>query len=224
MIKKGMVTLSALLILSSALLLFLMLDEQILAMQRANFGERLRYLQQRENLLQQSAVLDGDRLCRAQSAVQPDDLLFFTIRFSDKTQDQQHKIGCRRVSLLQTLPQQAAQQGITRFLSADFERWQTAWDFAELPLAAADYTANKILWLDQAGEWQPEQDFYGVVIAKERLHLSGEGKIIGAVIYQTALLHAENQLEFSHDVVRQVAEKYRQWIYQQGSWHDFNTL
>ncbi|TNG91555.1 DUF2572 family protein [Pasteurellaceae bacterium USgator11] len=222
MLKKGVVTLTALLLLSSALLLFLMLDEQILALHRADLGERLRYLQQRERLLQQSVVADGNTLCRQQSVVQTEN--FFSIHFTDSQQDQQHRIICHRLTLFKTLPQQASAKGWSNFLHPD---WQTGWqqsDFVHLPLNAADYAANRVLWIEGDSEWQLAQDFYGVVLVNGRLKLSGEGKIIGALIYQTALQSTENQIEFNQSVVNNVAEQYQQWLYRSDSWHDFNPL
>ena len=80
--KKGIVTLWSLLILSGSLLLFLMLDDEILASQRANVAERLRYLSQREQLLQQSIGIDADALCRRQGELQQQESRFFQVTFN----------------------------------------------------------------------------------------------------------------------------------------------
>ena len=232
--KKGIVTLWSLLILSGSLLLFLMLDDEILASQRANVAERLRYLSQREQLLQQSIGIDADALCRRQGELQQQESRFFQVTFNLSSDNssfqegqlaQQHKINCHRLSLFKQLPQQAVQHGVTDFFAQDRSFWQQQQAFISLPLSQSDYIEQNILWLDNHTEWQVEQDFYGIVVANETLKLSGTGKIIGALVYQNQLQQAEeNQIVFDSAIVRQLAEKYQNWFYRQDSWHDFNLL
>lgn len=222
--KKGMTSLWALLLLSSVLWLFLLLDTELLALQRANFGERLRYLQQREPLLARSVLANADQFCRqtAETQAERDSFrLTFADVADDKQQTQQHYLLCRKMSLFKQLPQQGLVSKIDDFLNAEV----TQWKFLTLPLSAEDYRRGGVLWLAENGEWQLQQDFYGVVISEGDLSLSGDSTLFGAVIHNGKVrLARQDQIVFQPHLLEKIAAEYQQWHYQQGSWHDFNPL
>ncbi|KGQ69745.1 hypothetical protein OA57_08855 [Chelonobacter oris] len=218
--KKGLVTLWSLLILASVLCLFLWRDGEILALQRANMGERWRYLQQREPLLTQSIMPDSDELCR-QAAAGQSAVSSFRIEFVlPANASQRHYLLCRRHSLFKRLPQQALQQGV-----ADFVQNPESWQPLTLPLSKADYAQRAVLWLKTDSEWVMEADFYGIVLAEADLQIRGEGTIFGAVIHNGKVLLGErNRLVFQPHLLEKIAAEHQQWRYQAGSWHDFDPL
>ncbi|MGV6988860.1 DUF2572 family protein [Testudinibacter sp. P80/BLE/0925] len=219
--KKGMASLWALLLLSSVLWLFLLVDHDVLGLQRANLGERMRYLQQREPLLARSLSPDADSACR-QAAINRAESDTFRLTFAgaDK-QTQRHFVLCRQLSLFKQLPQQALASKIGDFLNAEVEQFT----FLTLPLSAEDYQRGGILWLVENAEWQLQQDFYGVVITEGDLSLNGDGTLFGAVIHNGKVrLERQDQIVFTPQVIEKTAAEYQQWQYRQGSWHDFNPL
>lgn len=219
-LKNGIAALWSLLWLSSILSLFLLFDGELLALHRANIGERLRYLQQREALLQQSLIADVDRHCQ-QAAIAQSAVVTFRLSFTDgKTSSQQQHWLCRKTALFTQLPQQALQSKV-----ADFVTDPAQWQLLQLPLVAADYQQSAVLWLPNNAEWTMENDFYGVVLAQGELRLRGEGKIIGALIHDRGVDVGEhNTVVFAPQVRDRAAERYQHWQYQAGSWHDFNPL
>lgn len=219
--KKGMASLWALLLLSSVLWLFLLLDAELLALQRANLGERVRYLQQREPLLARSVLPNADQLCRQTAETQAESDSF-RLTFADLADnEQQHHLLCRNMSLFKYLPQQALASKIGDFLNTETKQWA----FLTLPLSAEDYRHGGVLWLAENSEWQLQQDFYGVVIAEGDLSLSGDGTLFGAVIHNGKVrLARQDQIVFRPHLLEKIAAEHQQWLYQQGSWHDFNPL
>lgn len=98
--KAGVATLWSLFVLFSALLLLLMSDDALIALQRADVGERLRYVQQREALLKQSLAANLDAVCQQAAVNQSIELNSFQYEFSLNAKTEQiHWISCHQQQL-----------------------------------------------------------------------------------------------------------------------------
>ncbi|MCW9717202.1 DUF2572 family protein [Avibacterium sp. 21-599] len=222
--RKGMVTLTLLLLLSSFLMITMWFNQEELHFYRAMNAQQKFYVQNdavllpisRQNLNQECEKLPLDYRHSVYR------LEFKNTLKNHRTSDSSsHFAWCERVSLFQRMPSRGINAG-------EFSHY---FDPAITPLFARFLSQGNIgnyplYWFsEQEKHWEINGNIYAVVVAEGDLILSGKGELRGAVITQGQVYQGENvKLVYNKQTLQDVVQAYRFWRLAKRSWYDFESL
>ena len=220
--KKGIVTLTALILLSGLLALILLFDEQIFAFFRSQMSQRKYYVEQslplqKISLQQQTHICQNLPLNGAEKVKQ---VFFESTGEEDKVS---YSVWCKRAELFKKSPT----KGINENMLQDFISSEKQADFQpHFVKVDTTLTAQKTLqvyWITQ-NQLEIKGNVSGILLAEGDLSLTGKGRISGAVITGGSLkLAGDVTVAYGKAVVTKLAQEYSQWRLVDKSWSDLSA-
>ncbi|OOS00970.1 hypothetical protein B0186_05165 [Canicola haemoglobinophilus] len=224
-VKKGIVTLTLLMLLSSVLLVLLLFDNDLLSLHSSIVAQRKHYLTQ-SLILQKKSQESKESICKQQSL--DNDLKSINIVFENgqKIDRTSQFIWCERKSLFKRQPRKSFHvMGLNEYLNMDeFEFFQNKLTLPSSPLPKDK--SNYLYWFDDdMAEWELNGNINAIILAKGHLKLKGKGKISGAVITGGKLMVEPSiTITYRSVTVRELVRSYSYWQVAEKSWYDFNPL
>ena len=220
--KKGMVTLAALILLSGLLALILLFDEQIFAFFRAQMSQRKYYVEQ-SLPLQKTSQQQQTHICQnlpLNGAEKVKQVFFESSGAEDKVA---YSVWCKRAELFKKSPT----KGINENMLRDFISSEKQTDFQpHFVKVASILTAQKVpqvYWITQ-NQLEIKGNVSGILLAEENLTLTGKGRISGAVITGGSLkLEGDVTVAYGKAVVTKLVQEYSQWRLVDKSWSDLSA-
>lgn len=219
---KGMMTLTLLMLLSSMLLISMLFMDDIVRLHSAVASQRAVYLSrdlQLQTMAQQQLETTCDRLDTAIKG----NAVKIPIESENQEDSLQHYLWCKRYALFSQAPRVGVNQGAF----ADFIHVQNLARFSPHfqppPSVLPKDRGNYLYWFDKTQtEWQLSGNIYAVVVAEGDLHISGKGRISGAVITLGNLTKEDGvTLAYRKATVTDIVQRYSQWQRGEKSWYDF---
>lgn len=222
MMKKGLITLNLLIILSSLLLLTLFLTDDLLTNYSAILVQRKNYI--KEDLsLQIKSYQQRKAHCENLSLDLVDDQKILAFNQNELTQ-LTHFIGCKRQSLFRKLPTKKKVENLSEFIADDIEFFRAK--FSVIPAILNTDKNARLYWITaEQKEIQLDGNINAVIIAESDLTIVGKGKIRGAIIIN-GQVHMEDKIDLSYnkDVITSLHKQYSRWLLAEKSWYDFNPV
>lgn len=219
---RGMMTLVLLMMLSSTLLIFMLFDDDVLRLHSSLVSQRQIYVSHNMNL-QRIGRRQKTTAC-AKTALNSTATVaraaFGQSQFADGNR---HYIWCRRQALFKQSPKKGINEG--QFGEMINEESVPLFRGAfESPDNSVRDKSDRLYWLDKTQtEWEIEGDIYGIIIAEGKLHISGKGRIRGAVIAGGAIGTDETvSVAYRKATVTNLVRLYSQWQQAERTWHDFS--
>lgn len=222
--KRGMTTLTLLILLSSLLSVVMLFTDDILRLNSALVLQRTIYVEQNFQL-QKTSLAQKDAACDnipLQAAENSRFVAFETKKFDDSLS---HFIWCKRQALFKQSPRTAVNESqFTDFINEEhlpvFQARLSS-PPAILPKDRADY----FYWFDRnQTEWELKGNLYAVIVAEGDLTITGKGRISGAVITGGRLSKGTDvQLAYRRSTVAAVIQNYSRWMQAEKSWNDFKA-
>ncbi|MFY1026351.1 DUF2572 family protein [Actinobacillus seminis] len=222
---KGVMTLTLLLLFSAALVLFMLFDDEQLRLYQGINAQRQLFVQQ-SLALQNISRQQKESLCAQLSL--DNDLNTQQIVFERGVQADRlsQYMWCGR----QRLFKQAPKKGISAGEYAQLIQSESLPHFkTELTLPPAvlpKKLSDTLYWFDATQtEWELKGNVRGIVVAEGDLHISGKGKISGALITGGKLTLAESvTVSYRKSTVTKLVRRYSRWRLEEKSWYDFKPL
>ncbi|MGC7590557.1 DUF2572 family protein [Bisgaard Taxon 46] len=221
--QRGIATLSILLILSSVLFALMLFESELLGLYASKTGQRLHYVKQHLQL-QQLSRAQARASCENLPSEQDGNVYHLRFRTEAKENTITHYTWCHRLALFHTLPKRGVNQSdLSKFIHtnhiADFVAL-----FSEKPGQILVEKAPHFYWFSkQQTEWHLTGNFNGVIIAEGDLHITGKGKITGAIITAGKLtLDDEINVSYKKASVAYWGQKLSRWQLAEKSWNDFD--
>ena len=220
--KKGMVTLAALILLSGLLALILLFDEQIFAFFRAQMSQRKYYVEQ-SLPLQKTSQQQQMHICQnlPLSGVEKVKQIFFE---SSGVEDKvAYSVWCKRAALFKKSPTKGINENMLRdFISsekqADFQP-----HFVKVESVLTVQKTPQVYWITQS-QLEIKGNVSGILLAEGDLSLTGKGRISGAVITGGSLkLEGVVTVAYGKAVVTKLVQEYSQWRLVDKSWSDLSA-
>lgn len=219
---RGMMTLTLLILLSSALLVFMLFDDDMLRLYTALVAQRQHYVEQ-SSALQQMSQRAKKNACTEVPLDITDNVYKVEFQLENFPDDNQHYFWCERQRLFKKEPKRATlEQEFHRYINKEhislFKSLLNATQFSQ----SADKNIA-LYWFDSSQtEWHINGQVTAVIVAEGDLHIKGNGKITGAVITAGILSHDEQvKIAYNKNIVNQVVQQYSQWQRAEKSWYDF---
>ena len=220
--KKGMVTLAALILLSGLLALILLFDEQIFAFFRAQMSQRKYYVEQ-SLPLQKTSQQQQTHICQnlpLNGAEKVKQIFFESSGVEDKVA---YSVWCKRAALFKKSPTKGINENMLRdFISsekqADFQP-----HFVKVESVLTAQKTPQVYWMTQ-NQLEVKGNVSGILLAEGDLRLTGKGRISGAVI-TGGLLKLEGYVTVAYGkaVVTKLVQEYSQWRLVDKSWSDLSA-
>jgi len=219
--KKGMVTLTALILLSGLLALILLFDEQIFAFFRAQMSQRKYYVEQ--GLALQKISQQQKHICQnlpLNGAEKVKQVFFESNGAEDKVA---YSVWCKRAELFKKSPTKGINENMLRdFISsekqADFQP-----HFVKVDTTLTAQKTPQVYWMTQ-NQLEVKGNVSGILLAEGDLTLTGKGRISGAVITGGLLKLEENvTVAYGKAVVTKLVQEYSQWRLVDKSWSDLSA-
>ena len=222
MMKKGMVTLTALILLSGFLAPILLFDEQIFAFFRSQMSQRKYYVEQ-SLALQKISQQQKTYICQnvPLNGVEKVKQIFFE---SNGAEDKvAYSVWCKRAELFKKSPT----KGINENMLRDFISSEKQADFQpHFVKVASILTAQKVpqvYWITKK-QLEIKGNVRGILLAEGDLTLTGKGRISGAVITGGSLkLEGDVTVAYGKAVVAKLVQEYSQWRLVDKSWSDLSA-
>ena len=203
--KKGIVTLTALILLSGLLALILLFDEQIFAFFRAQMSQRKYYVEQslplqKISLHQQTHICQNLPLNGAEKVKQ---VFFESSGAEDKVA---YSVWCRLRDFISSEKQ------------ADFQP-----HFVKVDTTLTAQKTPQVYWITQS-QLEIKGNVSGILLAEGNLTLTGKGRISGAVITGGSLnFEGDVTVAYGKAVVTKLVQEYSQWRLVDKSWSDLSA-
>lgn len=220
--KKGIMTISLLILLSSILLISMLFIDDIVRLHSVIVSQRKIYLQ-RDFILQELARNKPQSLCNNLALELKESAVKIPLQLENENDVAQHYVWCKRYALFL----QAPRVGVNEGQFADFINRKNIARFTprfQLPPQVLPKDKGSYLyWFDKnQTEWELTGNIYAVVVAEGDLHISGKGKISGAVITAGHLTKDSGiTLAYRRATVSEIVQSYSQWELGEKSWNDF---
>ena len=220
--KKGMVTLTALILLSGLLALILLFDEQIFEFFRAQMSQRKYYVEQ-SLPLQKISQQQQTHICQnlpLNSSEKVKQVFFESSGAEDKVA---YSVWCKRAELFKKSPTKGINENMLRdFISsekqADFQP-----HFVKVDTTLTAQKTLQVYWITQS-QLEIKGNVSGILLAEENLTLTGKGRISGAVITGGSLkLEGDVTGAYGKAVVTKLVQEYSQWRLVDKSWSDLSA-
>lgn len=221
-VVRGSVQLWALVMLSLLAMTLFLFDEQFIARFRMYHYQQHNHIHQQQQHITYVMQQNFDQLCENQGGQQASGITTFDLRLQqDHTLANHHVISCIQSPLFRQVLTQAIHTPVNDFLDNEkIMAYRSQW--LSLPITILSTPA--IIFIPEYAHWELTQDIYAVVVAPNGLQLSGNGRIIGALLHNGELqLDEYNAVVYSSAVVQMVQQKYQPWRYQVRSWRDFTV-
>ena len=221
MMKKGIVTLTALILLSGLLALILLFDEQIFAFFRSQMSQRKYYVEQ-SLPLQKISQQQQTRICQnlPLNGAEKVKQVFFESGAEDKVA---YSVWCKRAELFKKSPTKGINENMLRdFISsekqADFQP-----HFVKVDTILTVQKTPQVYWVTQS-QLEIKGNVSGILLAEGNLTLTGKGRISGAVITGGSLKFEEGvTVAYGKTVVTKLVQEYSQWRLVDKSWSDLSA-
>ena len=219
--KKGMVTLTALILLSGFLALILLFDEQIFAFFRSQMSQRKYYVEQ--GLALQKISQQQTHICQnlpLNGAEKVKQVFFESNGAEDKVA---YSVWCKRAELFKKSPTKGINENRLRdFISsekqADFQP-----HFVKVDTTLTAQKTPQVYWITQ-NQLEIKGNVSGILLAERDLTLTGKGRISGAVITGGSLKLEESvTVAYGKAVVTKLVQEYSQWRLVDKSWSDLSA-
>ena len=219
--KKGMVTLTALILLSGFLALILLFDEQIFAFFRSQMSQRKYYVEQ--GLALQKISQQQTHICQnlpLNGAEKVKQVFFESSGAEDKVA---YSVWCKRAELFKKSPTKGINENRLRdFISsekqADFQP-----HFVKVDTTLTAQKTPQVYWITQ-NQLEIKGNVSGILLAEGDLTLTGKGRISGAVITGGSLKLEEGAtVAYGKAVVTKLVQEYSQWRLVDKSWSDLSA-
>ena len=221
--KKGMVTLTALILLSGLLALILLFDEQIFAFFRSQMSQRKYYVEQSLALQKISQQQQQTHICQnvpLNGAEKVKQVFFESNGAEDKVA---YSVWCKRAELFKKSPTKGINENMLRdFISsekqADFQP-----HFVKVDTTLTAQKTPQVYWITQ-NQLEIKGNVSGILLAEGNLTLTGKGRISGAVITGGSLKLEEGvTVAYGKAVVTKLVQEYSQWRLVDKSWSDLSA-
>ena len=221
--KKGMVTLTALILLSGLLALILLFDEQIFAFFRSQMSQRKYYVEQSLALQKISQLQQQTHICQnlpLNGAEKVKQVFFDSNGAEDKVAN---SVWCKRAELFKKSPTKGINENMLRdFISsekqADFQP-----HFVKVDTTLTVQKTPQVYWITQS-QLEIKGNVSGILLAEGDLTLTGKGRISGAVITGGSLKFEEGvTVAYGKAVVTKLVQEYSQWRLVDKSWSDLSA-
>ena len=221
MMKKGIVTLTALILLSGFLALILLFDEQIFAFFRSQMSQRKYYVEQ--GLALQKISQQQTHICQnlpLNGAEKVKQVFFESSGAEDKVS---YSVWCKRAELFKKSPTKGINENMLRdFISsekqADFQP-----HFVKVDTTLTAQKTPQVYWITQS-QLEIKGNVSGILLAEGDLSLTGKGRISGAVITGGSLKLEEGvTVAYGKAVVTKLVQEYSQWRLVDKSWSDLSA-
>ena len=221
--KKGIVTLTALILLSGLLALILLFDEQIFAFFRSQMSQRKYYVEQSLALQKISQQQQQTHICQnlpLNGAEKVKQVFFESNGAEDKVA---YSVWCKRAELFKKSPTKGINENMLRdFISsekqADFQP-----HFVKVDTTLTAQKTPQVYWITQ-NQLEIKGNVSGILLAEGDLTLTGKGRISGAVITGGSLKLEEGvTVAYGKAVVAKLVQEYSQWRLVDKSWSDLSA-
>ena len=222
MMKKGIVTLTALILLSGLLALILLFDEQIFAFFQSQMSQRKYYVEQ-SLPLQKISQQQQKHICQnlpLNGAEKVKQVFFESNGAEDKVT---YSVWCKRAELFKKSPTKGINENMLRdFISgekqADFQP-----HFVKVDTTLIVQKTPQVYWITQS-QLEIKGNVSGILLAERDLTLTGKGRISGAVITGGSLkLEGDVTVAYGKAVVAKLVQEYSQWRLVDKSWSDLSA-
>ena len=219
--KKGIVTLTALILLLGLLALILLFDEQIFAFFRSQMSQRKYYVEQ--GLALQKISQQQTHICQnlpLNGAEKVKQVFFESSGAEDKVA---YSVWCKRAELFKKSPTKGINENRLRdFISsekqADFQP-----HFVKVDTTLTAQKTPQVYWITQ-NQLEIKGNVSGILLAERDLTLTGKGRISGAVITGGSLKLEESvTVAYGKAVVTKLVQEYSQWRLVDKSWSDLSA-
>lgn len=219
--KKGIVTLTALILLLGLLALILLFDEQIFAFFRSQMSQRKYYVEQ--GLALQKISQQQTHICQnlpLNGAEKVKQVFFESSGAEDKVA---YSVWCKRAELFKKSPTKGINENRLRdFISsekqADFQP-----HFVKVDTTLTAQKTPQVYWITQ-NQLEIKGNVSGILLAERDLTLTGKGRISGAVITGGSLKLEEGAtVAYGKAVVTKLVQEYSQWRLVDKSWSDLSA-
>lgn len=219
--KKGIVTLTALILLLGLLALILLFDEQIFAFFRSQMSQRKYYVEQ--GLALQKISQQQTHICQnlpLNGAEKVKQVFFESSGAEDKVA---YSVWCKRAELFKKSPTKGINENMLRdFISsekqADFQP-----HFVKVDTTLTAQKTPQVYWITQ-NQLEIKGNVSGILLAEGDLTLTGKGRISGAVITGGSLKLEEGAtVAYGKAVVTKLVQEYSQWRLVDKSWSDLSA-
>lgn len=219
--KKGIVTLTALILLSGLLALILLFDEQIFAFFRSQMSQRKYYVEQ--SLALQKISQQQTHICQnlpLNGTEKVKQVFFESSGAEDKVA---YSVWCKRAELFKKSPTKGINENMLRdFISsekqADFQP-----HFVKVDTTLITQKTPQVYWVTQS-QLEIKGNVSGILLAEGDLTLTGKGRISGAVITGGSLKLEEGvTVAYGKAVVTKLVQEYSQWRLVDKSWSDLSA-
>ena len=219
--KKGIVTLTALILLLGLLALILLFDEQIFAFFRSQMSQRKYYVEQ--GLALQKISQQQTHICQnlpLNGAEKVKQVFFESNGAEDKVT---YSVWCKRAELFKKSPTKGINENMLRdFISsekqADFQP-----HFVKVDTTLTAQKTPQVYWITQ-NQLEIKGNVSGILLAEGDLTLTGKGRISGAVITGGSLKLEEGAtVAYGKAVVTKLVQEYSQWRLVDKSWSDLSA-
>lgn len=223
-LHRGIVTLTALILLSSALIILFLFNDELLRSYSAIRSQRSLYVKQNMQL-QQLIHQQKDTACLNVPLDLAQNTYQVELSLPQSIADSIHYyIGCQRVGLFKKAPTKKTSEGeLDQFIYRDKIQ-----HYSSTLLAPEKLTANnvaKLYWINgNQTTIELDGDIYALILAEGNLIIQGKGNIRGAVVVGGTLQTEDKvRIAYNKDTVQKLVKQYSQWQLAEQSWHDFKV-
>lgn len=220
--KKGMVTLTALILLSGLLALILLFDEQIFAFFRSQMSQRKYYVEQ-SLPLQKISQQQQTHICQnlpLNSSEKVKQVFFESSGAEDKVA---YSIWCKRAELFKKSPTKGINENMLRDFISSEKQVDFQPHFVKVDTTLIAQKTPQVYWVTQS-QLEIKGNVSGILLAEGDLTLTGKGRISGSVITGGSLKLEEGvTVAYGKAVVTKLVQEYSQWRLVDKSWSDLSA-
>lgn len=220
--QKGIMTITLLILLSSILLISMLFVDDILRLHSAITSQRSIYLKQ-DFLLQELSRDKRQSICENMALETKESAVKIPLVLEQEGDIIKHYFWCKRQALFLQAPRIGVNEGLFTTFINQHNLKKFSPHFQLPPQVLPKDKAHYLYWFDKTqNEWQLSGNIYAVVVAEGDLHISGKGKISGAVITAGKLTKDSGvTLAYRRATVSEIVQSYSQWELGEKSWNDF---
>ena len=220
--KKGMVTLTALILLSGLLALILLFDEQIFAFFRSQMSQRKYYVEQ-SLPLQKISQQQQTHICQnlpLNGSEKVKQVFFESSGAEDKVA---YSVWCKRAELFKKSPTKGINENMLRDFISSEKQTDFQPHFVKVDTTLTAQKTPQVYWITQS-QLEIKGNVSGILLAEGDLSLTGKGRISGAVITGGSLkLEGDVTVAYGKAVVTKLVQEYSQWRLVDKSWSDLSA-
>lgn len=225
-IKKGIVTFTALILLSGLLTVILLFDDSTLSFFRAQQMQRKHYVESALSLQKMTFSQKQQKTaCLNLPLDNADKVKQISVTLENTAEDAiQYSLWCQRIAIFKKSPTKGDNQGsLTNFIQmenlAEFRP-----SFSTPPKPLLPNKSPQLYWFNNTQtEWEVNGTIQGILLAEGDLKLSGKGRISGAVITGGNLTLEGVTVAYGRKVIEPLVQQYSKWQLAEKSWSDFKN-